>query len=86
MLPGEFNNRQAALLENAVRRPGQTYTAVSHSSSHNVTVETARQALISLEKRQLLQRTKVGHAHAWIPHPELVARLDQRPNADAGRQ
>jgi Fic family protein len=75
MLPGEFNHRQIALLENAVRRPGQTYTAVSHSSSHNVTVETARQDLMSLESRQLLQRTKVGHAHAWIPHPELASRL-----------
>jgi Fic family protein len=81
MLPGEFNHRQVALLENAVRRPGQIYTAVSHSSSHNVTVETARQDLTSLEKRDLLQRTKVGHAYAWILHPALADRLDQRPAA-----
>lgn len=75
MLPGEFNHRQAALLDNATRNPGQRYTAVSHSSSHNVTPETARQDLISLEKRGLLSRTKVGQAHVWVPVPDLSERL-----------
>lgn len=78
MLPGEFNHRQVALLENAARRPGQTYTAFSHAGSHNVTVETARQDLVSLEGRGLLQRAKFGRAHAWVPHPDLASRLDQR--------
>jgi Fic family protein len=84
MLPGEFNHRQIALLENAVRRPGQIYTTVSHSSSHNVTVETARRDLTSLADRGLLDRTKIGHANAWAPHPDIADRLDQRLNASNG--
>jgi Fic family protein len=81
MLPGEFNHRQLALLDNAVRKPNQLYTAISHASSHNVTGETARQDLVSLEKRGLLRRTRTGHAHAWHAVDDLPERLNQRLTA-----
>lgn len=74
-MPGEFNYRQLAVLEHAVRTPGATYTAQSHATSHNTSNETARQDLMALERRGLLQRSKVGKRFAWIPVDDLAVRL-----------
>jgi Fic family protein len=76
-IPGEFNHRQIALLTNAVTHPGQHYTAASHSRSHNVTTETARQDLSDLEKRRLLNRGKRGHAFYWSPVDNISEVLKQ---------
>jgi Fic family protein len=75
-IPGEFNHRQVALLKNAMTHPGQRYTAVSHSRSHEVTTETARQDLAQLEKRKLLVRGKIGKAFFWTPANNLLEILD----------
>jgi Fic family protein len=72
---GEFNYRQLALLENAVKDPSGRYTAISHSTSHNVTAETARLDLTDLERRDLLNRHKLGRAHVWTPVDDLPKRL-----------
>lgn len=74
-LPGEFNHRQLALLENAVKNTGQSYTAVSHATSHGVSGETARKDLTHLEERGLLGRTKIGKRFSWVPADNLVERL-----------
>lgn len=42
----EFNHRQLALLGHAIRNPGATYTFQTHSASHTVTHETARNDLL----------------------------------------
>jgi Fic family protein len=75
LMPGQFNHRQLALLENAVKDTNARYTAISHAASHNVTVETARQDLLALQGRGLLTRTKVGRGHVWLPATNIADRL-----------
>lgn len=63
--PGEFNHRQIALLDHALRNPGFAYSAASHASSHGVTEQTARNDLSSLEARGYLRRGKQGRQFTW---------------------
>lgn len=73
--PGEYNYRQLAVLEHAVRNPGTTYTAVSHAISHNVSQQSARNDLAGLEGRGLLRRIKIGRRFAWTPAGDISERL-----------
>ena len=75
LLPGQFNHRQLAVLERAVRNPSAYYTAQSHAASHNVTIETARQDLLGLERLKLMERSKIGKANAWYPIVDLTVAL-----------
>ncbi len=72
---GEYNHRQLALLEHAVRNSDALYTAHSHSSSHNVSDQSARNDLAHLEEQGLLVRQRVGRRHGWIPVDDISARL-----------
>jgi Fic family protein len=74
-MPGDYNYRQLALLENAAKNPGASYTAQSHALSHRTSQETARQDLIGLEKRGLLMRSKRGRKYVWGPVNDLAERL-----------
>ena len=74
-MPGEFNHRELALLEHAVRSPGSVYSVTSHSSTHHVSGETARQDLMHLESLGLLTRSKMGKRHVWSPVADLSERL-----------
>lgn len=73
--PGEYNYRQLALLEHAVKQPGASYTTRSHARSHHVSGETARHDLMDLESRGLLDRFKIGRQFAWAPAADLQTRL-----------
>jgi Fic family protein len=75
LIPDQFNHRQLALLENAVKNPDASYTSQSHSSSHNVTLETARLDLIELERKGLLSKHRVLRTHVWAPIPDLADKL-----------
>ncbi len=66
-----FNYRQLALLEHAVKNPSAQYTVSSHSRSHNVVAQTARTDLHALELRGLLVRTTAARSHAWGPAADL---------------
>jgi Fic family protein len=70
-MPREFNHRQLALLEHAIRNPDAVYTAKSHGGSHRVTIETGRQDLVTLEQRGLLSRFKISKQFAWKPANNL---------------
>jgi Fic family protein len=72
-----FNHRQLALLTDAVRNPGGTYTFGSHARSHRVTHETGRTDLSDLTERGLLIRRSKGRAYAFEPVPDLVASLKE---------
>lgn len=74
-MPGQFNHRELSILEHAVRSQGSTYTVVSHSTTHNVSGETARHDLMHLEQLGLLMRQKVGKRHVWSPVQDLGERL-----------
>jgi Fic family protein len=70
-----LNHRQLALLSHAVRNPGFEYTFHSHSSSHGVTHETARNDLVPLLEMGLLERRRTGRQYLFTPSSELAQRL-----------
>ncbi len=75
--PGEYNHRQLALLELAIKEPQATFTIESHARSHNVSHETARNDLHNLDKRGLLSRFKADRHFAWSPAPNLPSLIRQ---------
>ncbi len=75
--PGQFNHRQLSVLEHAVHNPSAQYTAQSHASSHNITVETARQDLLALEHMDLMRKIKIGKAFTWYPIDDLAGALKE---------
>lgn len=81
-MPGEFNYRQLALLEHAVRNPGAFYTAQSHATSHDTSNETARQDLMGLEQRGLLVKSKLHRRFVWTPRPDLSSQLRGEADRD----
>lgn len=74
-MPRDFNHRQLALVEYAARNPETIYTIRSHRGSHRVSIETARQDLMGLEDRGLLERFKVGKQFAWQAPRDLAKRI-----------
>ena len=74
-MPGEFNHRQLALLQHALRHSEAVYSVLTHGRSHDVTRQTARQDLFDLEERGLLTRTTQGRKFFWSPVADLVERL-----------
>lgn len=72
----EFNHRQLALLEHALRDPHASYTVHSHALSHHVSGETARKDLMGLADDGLLNRVRRGKHFAWSPVPDLAPRLE----------
>ena len=75
-LPGEFNYRQLALLEHAIRTPDAIYSAHSQAMSNKTSLETARQDLSALEKRGFLERRKSGKRFVWVAVRDLAAKLN----------
>lgn len=67
-----FNHRQLALLGHAIRTPGQGYTFHSHSASHGVTHETARNDILPLVKKGLLTRRRVGRRYVFTARADLA--------------
>lgn len=75
--PSGFNHRQVALVQSAARDPSNYYTAESHMNYHGVSKQTARNDLYDLEKRGLLERTKIGKQFAWVPCPDMRKALEE---------
>jgi Fic family protein len=71
----QFNKRQLALLGHAMHNPDHEYTFHTHSASHAVTHETARNDLVPLAEMGLLERRRVGRQYLFTPHPALARRL-----------
>jgi len=71
-----FNGRQLALLTSAVRNHDARYTYVSHARSHNVSHQSARNDLIGLFQRGMLERRKQGREHYFTPVPNLAQSLE----------
>ena len=72
---GDFNPRQLALINHAVKHPEARYTVDSHQRSHGVTYETARTDLTKLANIKLLVKRKSGRAFVFVPSPELHGRI-----------
>lgn len=73
--PGEYNYRQLALLELALKDPSSYFTVLSHGTSHNVSPETARQDLTYLTKRGLLRCRREGKKFVWYPVENLTEKI-----------
>lgn len=80
-MPGEFNHRQLAILQHALRHPDAAYTVQSHGISHNIVRQTARQDLMDLERRGLLSRGAQGRTFVWLPAADLLQRLKDSSTA-----
>lgn len=73
VVPGEYNHRQLALLELAIKDPAAIFTIESHARSHRVSHETARNDLRELESRSLLRQSKSGKKFMWRPAEKLAS-------------
>jgi Fic family protein len=74
-----FNHRQLALLSDALRHPGRSYSFRGHAETHRVTHETARSDLSRLADRELLARRKIGREYAFESPSDLAVRLKESP-------
>jgi Fic family protein len=74
-LARRLNHRQRALLLNAVRHPGKTFTIAVHQREHGVAYETARSDLLDLVDAKLMRNYRQGKQ--WVFHavPDLGVRL-----------
>jgi Fic family protein len=73
-----LNHRQLALIGDALRQPGRTYTYGGHAAVHRVTHETARSDLSALAERGLLERRQRGRRYFFTPPADLGRRLSSR--------
>ena len=73
-----LNHRQRALLLNALRNPGKTFTIAVHRNSHDVAYQTARTDLQGLVAVRLMRQERQGKA--WVYHaiPDLQDKLSSR--------
>lgn len=71
-----FNHRQLALLGYALRHPDEAVTFRTHAQSHSVTHETARNDLLPLVERKLLERETIRGRHVFTPSRDLGSRLE----------
>jgi Fic family protein len=74
-----LNGRQLALLTEAVRDPGASYSYDSHATTHRVSHETARVDLLGLVERGLLSQRRKGRKYVFEPAPDLPTRLKESP-------
>ena len=80
-----FNHRQLALLGHALKDPDARYSFRSHSTSHGVVHQTARQDLLGLEGHGLLSKGKSGRQMVFHPVPDLERRLRTLTGKRTGR-
>lgn len=72
-----LNHRQIALISYALKHPDAEFTAVSHSRSHRVTEQSARNDLQDLVERGMLTRRVVGKRFVFDPVANLAENLER---------
>jgi Fic family protein len=72
-----FNHRQLALLSDALRHPGRSYSFGGHAEIHRITHETARADLGRLADRRLLTRRMIGREYFFEASADLAERLKE---------
>lgn len=71
----KLNDRQLALMANAIKHPDAIFTIDSHRRSHGVSYETARTDLRSLAHQKLLTERKRGRAFVYSPTAGVATRI-----------
>jgi len=74
----DMNIRQRSLIAHALKNPGFSYTVRSHMTSQGISIVTARNDLVGLARRGLLEERREGKKTVWISPPDLATRL-KRP-------
>lgn len=72
---GEFNTRQLALLDHALRHADAMYTHESHANSHRISIVAARSDLQALVSARLLTQERHGKKFVYRPALRLESRL-----------
>lgn len=73
----ELNTRQVALIRNALKNPGNVYTAISHATSHKCSREMARRDLLKLsDDHDLLDKYKKGRVFVFVSPADLADRIE----------
>lgn len=75
----EFNDREIAILDSAVRDPDSEFSVRGHMVSHSVSHETARKDLQHLQDRGLLRKSKRARSFIWHPVADLGEQLNNVP-------
>lgn len=70
-----FNHRQQNVLNHALKHPYQEYTIESHQTSHEVTYQTSRTDLLTLEAKGLLLKKKRGRKNIFLVPRDLSTLL-----------
>lgn len=70
-----LNHRQLVIVGDALRDPGEPFTARAQQRRHGVTYESARSDLLGLQKLGLFTMRKVGRQHVFNALPDLPTRL-----------
>jgi len=73
-----LNERQKALLRNALEKPDNLYTITVHQVIHNITYEAARRDLLYLVKNKFLIKTKKGRKFYFIPSETLTKMIKKQ--------
>ncbi len=67
--------RQRELLKHAMDNPDSQYMIEAHRTTNNVTYETARRDLASLQNKALLDKVKKGKKFYYTPSKHLIKTL-----------
>ncbi len=70
-----LNHRQIALLSHALRHLDADYTIAAHQNSNQTVYQTARQDLLDLQRRGLLEGRRIGKAFHFFPASNLENRM-----------
>jgi Fic family protein len=71
----ELNNRQLAILNDALRNPDARITVEGHRSLSRVVYQTARTDLLRLVELGYLDQQKIGKKLYFAPRPDLARKL-----------
>ena len=72
---GEFNHRQEALLNKAIRHPDTVFTIESHQNSHRISYGTARSDVLGLAEKGFLSQRKKSKSFVFEAVPDLETKL-----------
>jgi Fic family protein len=75
----EIDHRQVALLRHALRHPNERYRIEAHRRHHGVAYQTAHSDLLELDRRRLLEKTKMGRSFVFLVPTDLELRREPPP-------
>jgi Fic family protein len=78
LLSATLNDRQEALLIDAIKEPRSIFTYESHANNYSVTIPTARADILELVDLGLLNWNRKQRPHRFTPHADILKRLQKK--------